>query len=188
MNISQAFAFLAKLFVVYLPFAPPQPPSPLPVEQRCERAGRSSLRISINSLAVSPLAPHTFVTGGSDPFARLYDMRMLRGGSGGGAQVGVAVHPLIHTHTHSYTLIHTHTHFALCNLLRCCRRVSPFMNLGLCLFSWGTQPPGSRHLGSPECTSSVSLVWKVRRRSFTGKLFLESVSEILLDSVRTGQI
>ncbi|PNH07294.1 WD and tetratricopeptide repeats protein 1 [Tetrabaena socialis] len=48
------------------------------VEQRCERAGRSSLRISINSLAVSPLEPHLFATGGGDPFARLYDMRMLR--------------------------------------------------------------------------------------------------------------
>ncbi|KXZ53658.1 hypothetical protein GPECTOR_6g575 [Gonium pectorale] len=49
------------------------------VEQRCERAGRSSLRIGINALALSPLAPHLFATGGGDPFARLYDLRMLRG-------------------------------------------------------------------------------------------------------------
>jgi hypothetical protein len=60
------------------------------VEQCCERAGRSSLRISIDALAVSPAAPHLFVTGGGDPIARLYDMRMLPGcGSSGSGAFGL---------------------------------------------------------------------------------------------------
>ncbi|GAX80027.1 hypothetical protein CEUSTIGMA_g7466.t1 [Chlamydomonas eustigma] len=54
------------------------------VEQRSERSGRSGLRVAVNSVAVDPLQPHIFATGGSDPLVRVYDMRMLQkvGGMG----------------------------------------------------------------------------------------------------------
>jgi len=49
------------------------------VEQRAENAGgRSQSTVGINSLAVDPLRPHFFATGGLDPIVRLFDRRMIR--------------------------------------------------------------------------------------------------------------
>lgn len=51
----------------------------LVVEQKLDRVGRAGVSVSIHSLALDPLNPHLFITGGSDPLVRLFDLRMMHG-------------------------------------------------------------------------------------------------------------
>lgn len=61
------------------------------MEQRSERAGRAGVRVAVNSLAVDPMQPHIFATGGSDPLGKLTGHRvkawwdMLQQGKGIGS-------------------------------------------------------------------------------------------------------
>lgn len=75
----------------------PAPPRPVPslcscraaVEQRSEMPGRSSLRVSINCMAVDPTRAHVFCTGGADALGECTRSAVVAMGMAAGSSTAI---------------------------------------------------------------------------------------------------